>query len=154
MHSVVPLYKIPEWSSPLYICTRNKFIEERISSSSISTLGCGIRLVTIGSRRRRAKCTEYFGVISVFIHVRFVFWRGERVRLQNVTKYSSKCYRTLHESTMPICSGFFKKALHKNEKYFLLITNEMVFNNITKRCWMVICKLYLGWQAASLPSCF
>jgi len=45
-------------------------------TKSPTTLGCGTRPVSIGSRRRRAECAEYFGAISVFVHVRSALWVG------------------------------------------------------------------------------
>ena len=62
------------------------------------------------------ECTEHFGIISVFVRVRFAFGRGETVRRLNVIRNCSKCCRTLREPAMPTCTGFFRKPCLKNEK--------------------------------------
>ena len=99
------------------------------NAKTLSTLGCGTRPVSIGSRRWRADCTEHTGVISVFVHVRFAFGWGKRFRSLNVIRNCSICCRTLREPTMPICIGFFRKPCLKIIFfYFLEIDRHLMLN--------------------------
>ena len=122
MHSVLPLDpRVKQPALHFHTCI-NSQAEESIPLGSHSntttpiTLGFGTRPVTIGSRRRRAECTEHFGVISVFVCVRFACGYGKKLLHLNVIRNCSKCYRTLREPTVPICIGFFTKPCLKNGK--------------------------------------
>ena len=117
MHSILPL--APRVKQPAaHFHNAHKFTDTRTRSimqpyQSV-TPGCGTRPVSIGSRRRRTECAEHCGVISVFVHVRFAFGRGEPVRRLNVIRNCCKCCRTLCEPAVSICTGLFGETCVKN----------------------------------------
>ena len=122
LHSILPL--APRAKQPAlhfqkyitYTYTQKK-ASCPVNAARNTELGCGTRPVSIGSRRRRAECSEHFGVISVFVHGRFAWgeggWWRETLRRLNVIRNCSKRYRTLREPTVPICIDLFKKPCLK-----------------------------------------
>ena len=133
MHSILPV--APRVKQPaLYFHTPiDSQPEETISSLSrntktLTTLGCGTRPVSIGSRRRRAKCTEHFGAISVFVQVRLAF-----------AKRGNKCVLRTWSEIVPNVTGHYvsqqcqyalvslKSHAWKMKINYLLLRNELIW---------------------------
>jgi hypothetical protein len=84
MHSNLPIASRVKQPAPHFHTSINSQTAELVPSCShfstqtSVTPGCGTRPISIGSRRRRAECAEHCGVISIFVHVRFAFGRGNQ----------------------------------------------------------------------------
>jgi hypothetical protein len=124
MHSILPL--APRVKQPALPC--HTYINSHLGESmhhvvAGTTLGCGTRPVSIGSRRRRAECTVHFGVISGFLTFGLRLGGGKTVLRLKVIRNCSKCYRSLREPAVPICIGFFRKPSLQMKRSFLLLRN-------------------------------
>jgi hypothetical protein len=86
-----------------------------IGTKTLTTLGCRTYLVSVGSQRWQAECTEHLGVVSVLIHVRFTFGVQEwgTVGCLNVIRNCCKWYRTLCKPTRLIYSGLLYSSAPK-----------------------------------------
>ncbi len=94
-----------------YICTH-------------STLGCGTRPVSIGSRRRLAERTEHVAVASVLVHVTFA-WRvgwGKHYVIWTCQKLLA-CYGPLREPTVPTAHWSLCKA--KRVKFVTVLPDQL-----------------------------
>jgi hypothetical protein len=82
VHSILPLAL--RVKQPVFIITRVLWQESIWScyhgnTKTLTTLGCGTRPVSIGSRRWRAECTEHLGAVSVRVCVRLRWGVGGNI---------------------------------------------------------------------------
>jgi hypothetical protein len=133
-----PAFHIDMWSTPQREGT--VWSSYHTGTKTLTTLGCGTCLVSIGSQRWRAECTEHLGVVSVLIHVRFTFGMGElgTVGCLNVSRNYCKWYRTLCEPTWTMYSGFLhshapktkNKISSEGQKHIFPLGNEIIWKII------------------------